>query len=409
MSFFYRTIKIMGFAICFLFSSLSFAQNIETKGFADTYHSMRLKSPNDYLISRNRLRMELTWDDMDKTFLYVSFNLIKNNMDKSNDGFEFREAYINYSEDDWELKVGRQLIIWGKADGLRITDIINPTDYSEFLARDFDDIRIPVDALRFKFLGSDWEMEFVWLPLFQKNKFAPEESPWNTSKSRENLETRYKKALGTEKKIGNSEFAFKFTRFFSGIDFSLSYFHTRDDNPVLVKSFVLDKTYITPEYKTMDFVGAEFSASKGEFVFRGETAFYIGKYFNSKKLKYTIKKNMFNWLAGADWYPGNDWTLSAQITDSFIMNYDSKIETEEHKYISTLNISKKLLRSTLTITNLLYYDISENGTFNRLSADYALSDEFHLIGGFDVFTGSKGMFGSFSDNSQVWIKAKYSF
>ena len=47
--------------------------------------------------------------------------------------------------------------------------------------------------------------------------------------------------------------------------------------------------------------------------------------------------------------------------------------------------------------------------FSRFAADYALSDQIHLLAGFDWFGGDKGIFGTYRNNSEVWIKAKYSF
>ena len=47
------------------------------------------------------------------------------------------------------VRLGRQFVIWGAADGVRVTDLVSPMDMTEFLAQDYDDIRMPVNALRF--------------------------------------------------------------------------------------------------------------------------------------------------------------------------------------------------------------------------------------------------------------------
>jgi hypothetical protein len=38
-----------------------------------------------------------------------------------------------------------------------------------------------------------------------------------------------------------------------------------------------------------------------------------------------------------------------------------------------------------------------------------VSDALRLSVGVDIFCGDDGQFGAYQDNSQVWIKAKYSF
>ena len=72
-------------------------------------------------------------------------------------------------------------------------------------------------------------------------------------------------------------------------------------------------------------------------------------------------------------------------------------------------MSKKLLRNTLTLSTFGYVGIKERELFDRSSVDYALTDEIHLLAGVDVFVGNEGIFGQYEDNSEVWVKAKYSF
>jgi hypothetical protein len=58
---------------------------------------------------------------------------------------------------------------------------------------------------------------------------------------------------------------------------------------------------------------------------------------------------------------------------------------------------------------MVYWSIDENGLFDRIKAEYEVSDALRLSVGADIFCGDDGQFGAYQDNSQVWIKAKYSF
>lgn len=59
-----------------------------------------------------------------------------------------REAYLDLNFSNFNLRAGKQQIIWGKAEGVFITDIVSPKDLSEFLLRDFDEIRMGVTSLK---------------------------------------------------------------------------------------------------------------------------------------------------------------------------------------------------------------------------------------------------------------------
>jgi len=55
-----------------------------------------------------------------------------------------REAYIDTQVGDWSLRTGKQQVVWGTADGMKLLDMINPTDYGEMAQNQMEDSRIPV-------------------------------------------------------------------------------------------------------------------------------------------------------------------------------------------------------------------------------------------------------------------------
>jgi hypothetical protein len=55
-----------------------------------------------------------------------------------------REAYVDSQVGDWSLRTGKQQVVWGTADGMKLLDAINPTDYSEMAQNQMEDSRIPV-------------------------------------------------------------------------------------------------------------------------------------------------------------------------------------------------------------------------------------------------------------------------
>ena len=55
-----------------------------------------------------------------------------------------REAYVDTEVNDWSIRAGKQQVVWGTADGMKLLDAINPTDYSEMAQNQMEDSRIPV-------------------------------------------------------------------------------------------------------------------------------------------------------------------------------------------------------------------------------------------------------------------------
>ena len=353
------------------------------KGFVDTYHALRTEQPNNWMSSRSRVRGELTIEK-GHAGAFVSANLIHNAILSNQTGFQLREAYAYYSDNHWDVRAGRQIITWGVADALRLTDIISPMDYTEFLAQDYDDIRIPIGGLRVRFSREKWSMEAVAIPVSSFFDLPIDaENPWSVGPI----------AIGAEPSHNayNMEYGGRLAFFLSGIDFSFSALHTWNKQPVLCNG--------VGEYRRMTMLGADVSVPMGKFVVRGEVAEYLDELQTGG-----TRAASTNALLGIDWYAGNDWTLSAQYSHKYVA-----LGEHRNTALSTLRISKELLHNTLTLQTFAYIDVTNGGIFNRLSADYALNDQKHAVIGYDYFHADGGMFAIYNKNSELFFKLKYSF
>ena len=61
------------------------------------------------------------------------------------------------------------------------------------------------------------------------------------------------------------------------------------------------------------------------------------------------------------------------------------------------------------LDSLSYADVRDLGVFNRLSVDWAATDQIHAMLGYDYCYARGGMFTRYAHNSEVWVKLKYNF
>ncbi|MDY6122004.1 MAG: DUF1302 family protein [Porphyromonas sp.] len=389
--------------------------HFQTKGFVDTYHAVRSHSPHDFLSSRTRVRGEMN-GQIGRSSFFVSLNATYNALLSKESGICLREAYIDHSEDHWALRLGRQLVIWGAADGVRITDLLSPMDLTEFLAQDYDDIRMPINALRFSLFNEWAKFDAVVVPIFEGYKLPISLSnPWSILalvRDVPGLSVKWNDATHRPTtRLSNIEYGGRLSFTFPGIDFSFSGLHTWNKMPVLETTFASPKEMqLMARYYRMGFVGADFSKPLGAFVLRGETAFNIDKHFTFSHVVPQRGFNSLNWLLGLDWYGPEDWMVSAQFSQEDIFGYRDYISQEQHASLMTLRVSKKLIENTLELSNFSYFDLNNRACFSRFAADYSLSDQIRLTLGYDFFSAKKGgMFKVFENNSELWCKARYSF
>jgi len=72
-----------------------------------------------------------------------------------------RELYADTKASDWDLRIGKQQVVWGTADGIKLLDMVNPTDWREFNQNTMADSRIPIfmiNAERYLSNGSNIQL-----------------------------------------------------------------------------------------------------------------------------------------------------------------------------------------------------------------------------------------------------------
>ena len=72
---------------------------------------------------------------------------IQDELDDDQTELQFRDAFVDYNYEGTYFRLGKQTIVWGASDGLRLLDVINPLNYREFILDDFDNSRISLTTL----------------------------------------------------------------------------------------------------------------------------------------------------------------------------------------------------------------------------------------------------------------------
>ena len=382
--------------------------SLQLNGFVDSYHALQLQSPHKIMSSRTRLRLEMR-ADYGEASLFSSVNLAYNSLIKEQTGAFLREAYFDYAGKYLEVKAGRQIVTWGVADGLRITDLISPIDYTEFMANDYDDIRVPVNAINLKYPGESFSAELVFVPVPEYFVIpTSEDNPWQmTAPNGMQMDLS-----GTpEKHIKNSEVGTRLRFFLENLDFSLTALRTFNKSPVTIASFDPESKSVVIKgiYKPMYVLGGAFSIPVGEFVVRGEMAGYFGEpiALNDSR-RYRLRKT-FNALFGLDWYAGDNWTFMVQYMHKIIMDYRKELGMDQNTSMITARISKEILNNTLKLSVYGMYDVDNVSFYIRPAADYLLNDQITLSLGADILGGRRGTFKTYEDNTQIWVKGKFFF
>ena len=89
-----------------------------------------------------------------------------------------RELYLDFFLKNVDIRIGKQYVVWGVLEGVRITDEINPIDFRELILPDLLDYRIPLWTVKVDHYRGDTTYQFLWIPEIKFHKPAPLGSEW---------------------------------------------------------------------------------------------------------------------------------------------------------------------------------------------------------------------------------------
>jgi len=330
-----------------------------------------------------------------------------------------REAYIDLYFSSMDIRIGKQAIVWGEAEGAFITDIVSPQDLRSFILADFTEIRMGVPAVKVDYFTGPLTFEAVWLPRFVPNNQPDVESIWFT-KQMMIMNNPDLPGDGLE----NSEVFGKVSYFGPTFNGELMAGYAWDDNPVLKGGSPIDPVGTPPAalHERYTVVGGSFSTTVGSVVLRSEAAAYLDKAFTGLENPGTPsatfatgEHHQLHGLAGLDWSLfGVD--MSAQYILQYIHDYAASLVADEYDHTVTFRMRDSNMAETLTWELFAYLGFDpedlENSTdaLLRPSLTYRIEDGVEIETGAEVFLGDEtGKFGQYEDNTMVYVSLRWYF
>ena len=408
-------------AIFAMLSQLAMAQHAEISGFARTYEGVNVES-GDFSIIQQTLNLnfekrgeKVAFKANPMTYLYNSDSL----------ELSMREIYMDMYFKNFDLRIGKQQVVWGKADGVFITDIVSPLNLTEFLLPDFNEIRKGVIAAKLDYYIGSSTLEAILIPRFTPTTSPDANSIWYIQPEYAAPTTIDWSKSAINSSLENSEVFLKWSAMTSIVDFEIMGGYTWDDTPTMhvQKQMEIDTTTtpptptltgltITPQYHRLTVAGGSFSTEIKGVIFRGEGAYYNGKYFQTEDPLATdalVQKDYLNYVAGVDFNIGNV-KLSAQFIQKFILDHNDYMSEDEIQNTATVMARYDMMRETLHLELFSYIGLSESDALIRPKVTYDFDDSFSLLLGANIFVGDEdGRFGKYQDNTMVYTKIKYNF
>lgn len=354
-----------------------------------------------------------------------------------------RELYIDLYLGPFDIRLGKQQIVWGKTEFFQMLDIINPLDMRFFNQHTFEDIRIGLWSARI-----DWNVtlngafQLVLVPDIVPMFLAPfgTTHPYMPLALRE-LPPLALKEHKVSNSLSNMEWGLRWHQTFGAFTYSLNYFYHWSDGPGMYLDLANLKADL--KYKRVHSIGGSWSWNLTRFlglssvVLRFESVVNLGDIGSA--LNYdnplgigspeTVRTDTFNYVLALDktfyrprflW--ANGLTCMFHIYQGYILDYeDSKkkrhyitgqtgAHVDEVETMFMLILQSAYLPGEYLVPTLVGAYNDDGGWEIVSQLSYQWNDHISTVLAAVIWTGqNENLYGEFQKSSNVSFRIKYGF
>lgn len=342
-----------------------------------------------------------------------------------------REGYLELFLGDFDVRVGRTILRWGRADGLNPTDHFGSRDFTDLLDRDE---RVGQDALSVRWYAGLWSLEWVVVPRLRASWLPDEDGRWwpETPDSVVlaggpgedpvwlSASSGYGPASWPETGLERAAWGLRASTTMAGWDLSLSWYDGPSHLPAYAIRLDPDPSAGTarvllerPYYRLWS-VGADFSTVLGGVGLHGEAAWIDPE--DDPRLSEGGRQPWVHWVVGGDRrFRGvmgdRDLVLVAEWSRELWPTAGYRPEPLDlaHAFRNALLVRAELSTDAFSSVELEgIRDVAESGWFLRFARSWSPWDGLQLRVALDLPGGDPGsLLGSYDGNRRLHLTVRY--
>ena len=329
---------------------------------------------------------------------------------------ELRDAYVELEPGGGLVRLGKQQLVWGSLDGIKVLDVLNPQSFEHFILAAFDESRIGLWSAYSDFTRHGWRFEGALIP-DATTHYIPESNSFFEFKAprfrfgQMNLNTSLPiRDAGPDDDRGTA--AIRLSRYARGVDFQLVATSGLDFEPLGRTINSNNQQILETYHERRSLFGIGMETSFSSFALRGELSYSPNRVFNLRGPQGLTADRLANWRGGVgiDWSAPLGLFVNLQYLHEKIVSASRELVKPVNEQLVTLFARKRLLHDTLNVEFRWYEGLKDHDRLLRLLMSYQTSDRSTLKLALDNFRGtSRGVFGQFDPRDQLSLRFEHSF
>ena len=329
---------------------------------------------------------------------------------------ELRDVFVEVPAGRNLARFGKQQIVWGNLDGIKVLDVLNPQRFREFILEDFEDSRIGTWSAYFDFLAGGWRAEIALIPDVTAHEI-PEPGAWFEltaprfrygSEPGDPIPPR-----GTESpSLRDSSGALRVSRTVAGLELGVMALSGHDHEPL--GRFILEEEGLVLEqfYERRTLYGLQAETAFAGLVLRLEASYQPGRTFNTRQATGLSTTALDQWRVamGMDIDAPLGVFVNLQYLHDQVMAAPDDLVRPEIDRVVTAFARRNFFSETLLLELRWYGELTQNDGMARGVVEYQLAGNTRLRLSGEYFYGDQaGLFGQFEGRDRLTLAIEHTF
>lgn len=331
---------------------------------------------------------------------------------------EIRDLYVERVWQRGLLRIGKQQIVWGRLDGLKVLDVINPQDFREFVLADFGESRLPLWSAYADLSLGAWRVELAAIPDSTGHAIPAPRSWFNLAAPRfrfgadsaaPSLPTNTDRG---QPSVANGALGMRLSRRVGAVEFSTLAYTGLDHEPLGRLSAVGAEQRLERFYARRHVYGLSAETAIGKLAFRAEASLQSGRTFNTRTVAglATHELDQFTGGIGVDIDGPFGTFVNLQHVQDHVRDAPPGLVRPGVDRITTVFLRRRFAYDTFEVAARWYYSHELRDRMASVRAAYNVSDRTRIGVEFDDFSGdSAGLFGQFAGRDRLTFSLRHTF
>jgi len=331
---------------------------------------------------------------------------------------ELRDFYLEFRGRLGLVRLGKQQIAWGRLDGIKVLDLVNPQEFREFILDEFSESRITLWSAYIDYSLGDWRAELAIVP-DGTGHAIPEPGAWfelTAPRFRFGADPGQAGLPVTTVKPGHSfdetGAGLRLSRQVGNTELAMLAYTGMDPEPLGRILATGGTPQLERYYRRRDVAGFSVDTGLGRAVLRAEYAYQPSRVFNLRAPDGldTVELDQHRGAIGLDVDGPLGVFINVQYLIDTIRDAPGALVRPARDRVATLFVRKAFGYDRLVLEARWYHSLTDADDLTRFGVDYALNDSTSIRFAAEQFRGTPaGLFGQFADRDRITLGIRHTF